>query len=594
MVIAWVSISLLAGCGLVIWWTTRPDSQVVALDEQVSGFVIAEELVLEHQARLSSENDLLIPAAVLSDHLGYPLYLERTDDELFVVWPVSGALVETEILSGESWLNEESIDLLAPALLIDDEIYVSADFISRLTGAAFTHHPDAGRVEVHVPGETIIEAQLKATQPPEGTVTSMIHKLQSSVAEVLGTEADDSIDVRAEATTQSPTVFRASTGDTVRLVGEKEGWFRVIISGVIGYVPVTTVANPAARVYQPPERHREFPPPTEWTEHSAAEALAGERVRLVWEMISHRTPDPQTLQPLQGVNVVSPTWFHLEDEQGRLRNLADHRYVQWAHQQGVRVWGLVTNSFDPELTSAVLNDRDARRNLIRQLLLYAEMYELDGINIDFENVFYEDRDMLTHFAREITPLAHARGLTVSIDVTVHSTSRTWSMCYDRRALAEVVDYVILMGYDEHTAGSRSPGPVSSLPWVERGLVGVLAEVPADKLVLGVPFYIRVWEEYEDASGDSQLETRAIGISRFEQQYADRLDLLEWDPQAAQHYLEYTEEGRTYRIWVEDEYSMQARMSLIHKYDLAGVAAWRRGLESPWVWDLIEDSMTRWP
>ena len=168
------------------------------------------------------------------------------------------------------------------------------------------------------------------------------------------------------------------------------------------------------------------------------------------------------------------------------------------------------------------------------------------------------------------------------------------MFYDRRALAEVVDYVMLMAYDEHWAASPVAGSVASLPWVESGLRRVLEEVPADKLVLGIPFYMRIWEETTDSDGQTKVSSRAVGIRWFQEHYADRADSIEWDAEAGQHYLEYEEGDAKYRIWIEDGESLQARLAVVHKYGLAGVAAWRRGLETPETWEMIKDAMRWWP
>ncbi|HAI21022.1 MAG TPA: hypothetical protein DCM14_03890 [Clostridiales bacterium UBA8153] len=204
-----------------------------------------------------------------------------------------------------------------------------------------------------------------------------------------------------------------------------------------------------------------------------------ERVVLVWEHVLRRPPDLRTIGPLLGVNVVAPTWFSLAGDQGNLVDRADPAYVTWAHQRGYGVWGVVNNafdpdrSFDPDRTRAVLTSVERRERLIQQILLFCQTYRLDGINLDFEHVYPQDRDQLTQLAREVGSLAREMGLVVSIDVTPRSTRPNGSLCYDRRALANVLDYVILMAYDEHPAGSPVAGPVASLPWVQTALLGVL-------------------------------------------------------------------------------------------------------------------------
>jgi spore germination protein YaaH len=223
-------------------------------------------------------------------------------------------------------------------------------------------------------------------------------------------------------------------------------------------------------------------------------------------------------------------------------------------------------------------------------LVFSSLYNLDGINIDFENMHFHDRDLLTQFMRELTPLAHEQGLTVSIDVTMISNSLNWSRIYDRPALAEIVDYVALMAYDEHWANSPVAGPVASLPWVERGLQAVLQEVPAEKLLLGMPFYARIWKEEMLEGGDVEVSANAYSMARVQETLKEKKAAVSWDERAKQNYAEYREGDILYRVWVEDAESIRQRVELVHKYNLAGVASWRRGFEKPEIWQIIQDAL----
>lgn len=215
---------------------------------------------------------------------------------------------------------------------------------------------------------------------------------------------------------------------------------------------------------------------------------------------------------MSGLQVVSPTWFHLQKD-GLVKNVADKKYVEWAHKKGYQVWGLFSNSFDAKLTNSMLNDPKLRIKVIKQLLSYVELYQLDGINVDFENVYLKDKEELVQFLRELTPLLHEKGRTVSIDVTVKSLSENWSMFYDRKKIGEIVDYVMLMAYDEHWATSPKAGSVASIPWVEKGIKGILEEVPNDKLILGVPFYTRLWKEEIDETGNKKVTSKTFTMEQ---------------------------------------------------------------------------------
>ena len=319
----------------------------------------------------------------------------------------------------------------------------------------------------------------------------------------------------------------------------------------------------------------------------------GEKINLTWEHVLKPSgnPDLSQIGKMPGLNVISPTWFHLENGNGDIKNYASSAYAEWAHERGYQVWALFSNSFDPEITSQALASYDTRIHMIKQLLGFAEMYELDGINIDFENVYLEDKDRLTQFVRELTPFMHEQGLVVSIDVTIRGGSPMWSLFYDRKELGKIVDYMIVMTYDEHWASSPKAGSVASLPWTEKGIVDIMEEdhVPASKLLLGVPYYTRIWtEEYVD--GKKKVTSEARGMEYIQNLITEKNLIPVFLEDVGQHYVEYKEDGKTKKIWIEDSVSMRSRIELVKKYDLAGVASWRRGFESPDIWETIQETL----
>lgn len=310
-------------------------------------------------------------------------------------------------------------------------------------------------------------------------------------------------------------------------------------------------------------------------------------VCLVWEhFLQPAGPDLDRIGPLPGVTVVCPTWLHLQGGDGSLSSGCHASYVRWAHDRGYAVWVLVGNNFDPDLTRQVLRDGEARRRLIRQLLVYCRLFSLDGINVDFENVYPSEKEAFVQFVRELGQLARLEGLPVSVDVTVKSPSPTWSAFLDRRSLARVADYLVLMAYDEHYAGSPRPGPVASLPWVEKGIRGLLEEVPPERLLLGMPFYTRLWRQEGTSGSGSRPTSRALGMDEAEALLAQKGVSARPDPGSGQDYARWEEGGAVYQVWLENERSVAARLDLARKYGLAGVAAWRRGFEKPTVWEVI--------
>ncbi|PLR95264.1 glycosyl hydrolase family 18 protein [Bacillus sp. T33-2] len=318
-------------------------------------------------------------------------------------------------------------------------------------------------------------------------------------------------------------------------------------------------------------------------------------IHLTWEAVYTKNPDPGTLPEMPGVNVVSPTWFHLSSSDGNVKNMGSPEYVQWAKQRGYQIWGLFSNSFDPVMTHEAFKDYETRQKIIRQLLHYSEMFHLDGINLDIENVNKEDGPLVTQFVREATPYFHQAGLIVSMDITFMSSSGNWSAFYEREKLAEVVDYLIVMAYDEHWGTSQVAGSVSSLPWVEENLAELLKVVPNERLILGVPLFARLWKEQQAQDGSMQVTSEAMAMEKAKKWLSDNKIKPVYDTESGQNYAELFVENEnvTYKIWLEDELSLQKRAELAQVYELAGIATWSRYFadQSAWVALQVPDGST---
>jgi len=207
----------------------------------------------------------------------------------------------------------------------------------------------------------------------------------------------------------------------------------------------------------------------------------------------------------------------------------------------------------------------------------------------------KDKELLTQFVRELTPYLHEQDAVVSIDVTIRGGSEMWSLFYDRRALGQVVDYMMVMTYDEHWAASPVAGSVASLPWVEKGIRDIIREdlVQSSKIVLGIPYYTRVWSE-EIIDGQTKVSSQAVFMSRVQNIIEEKGLTPVFLPDIGQHYVEYREDGVLNKIWIEDEVSIKSRIELVKKLDLAGVASWRRGYETPQIWDVVKETLEQMP
>ncbi|WP_420798623.1 glycosyl hydrolase family 18 protein [Paenibacillus beijingensis] len=232
--------------------------------------------------------------------------------------------------------------------------------------------------------------------------------------------------------------------------------------------------------------------------------------------------------------------------------------------------------------------------MIQQLLAYAKMYRLQGINIDFENVRTADKANLVQFVRELTPMLHEQNLVVSIDVTPKSNSELWSLFLDRPALIQSVDYMMLMAYDEHWASSPNSGSVASMPWVKRAVDRLVEEdgIPPAKLILGMPLYTRIWTETIGQNGKRKVSSKAVGMDRVREIIAAKKLAPVYDAATGQNYVEYSENGALNRIWIEDALSIKARVDLANRYGLAGVATWNRSFQSDDIWSVIEGALNK--
>jgi len=426
--------------------------------------------------------------------------------------------------------------------------HVPLDILAVLGGLTYRYFEESNTVVIDRPGETV------------------------QMATVVSGEAY----VRQTPSLLSFKLSRLGEGDQIRVFGQTKGRYIVRdAAGRLGYVPLHDLRPETPTVSPWPDGTAHTPPPS----------LEGQKISLAWEAVGGANPNPADIGEMPSLNVVSPTWFHLVDTQGTIQNLGDATYVKWAHDRGYQVWGLVTNGFSLSRTRATIPDAAMRQKIIRQLLAYAAIYDLDGINMDFENMYLSEKNDYVALIREMAPLAKEQGLVLSVDVTFLSTSEAWSRCFDRPALSEICDYVMVMAYDEHVSGTDHSGSVGSLPWVEYGLQRLLdgGEIPAAKLVLGLPFYTRLWTE-ERGHRPKQTVYSMRGVH----QLLEEKNLTPvYDPETGQNYVEFTENGLRQRLWIEDEVSMAQRVRLVAKYGFAGVAAWRRGFEDPETWTVIE-------
>ena len=319
-------------------------------------------------------------------------------------------------------------------------------------------------------------------------------------------------------------------------------------------------------------------------------ALVNKRIALTWGHITRDNPNLDAEERIDGLDVISPTWFNLTDGNGSMANRASAAYVEAAHKKGYRVWALVSNGFSKDITTKFFNNPAAVNLFIARILCYSKLYQLDGINIDFENVDVADRDKFVRFISLLGGFLKAQGLVSSVDVHVPGNSNL-SRSHDRAGLSRYADYVMLMAYDEHWRTCTTAGSVASIPWVERAVQKTIEEgVPPAKLVLGVPFYMRKWEETAVGQGKVKVKAATLSMAESDGIISQRGLSPVWLNDKGQYFYSYLLGGKTHKVWVENRDSIKTKLSLIDKYRLAGVAGWRKGHETPDVWSTIKTTL----
>ncbi len=317
----------------------------------------------------------------------------------------------------------------------------------------------------------------------------------------------------------------------------------------------------------------------------------GEKVNLVWQHENKPEVDLSTHEKLPGVNVVSPCWYVIGNEFGKLEDNSVEGYVERAHAKGYQVWPLITNGFKPDRTKKLLDDENAKKFVIEQLRQQYQKHKFDGINLDFEHIYEADKDRITEFVKQIRKATQQDKLILSMDVTVPKGSPNWSLCFDRKALAEHVDYMMVMAYDQHSASSPKAGVNAGYDWVEKGILNTLEEVPAHKVVLGIPLYMRLWHYDKDAK---RFYAKTLSMPNAEklltEKAGDETLRNRWLEKEKITYVSYMENEVPYSFWHENKTSLEHKAGLIKKYGLAGVASWRYGFEKPEIWPMLGEAL----
>lgn len=428
----------------------------------------------------------------------------------------------------------------------DGTVYISLDLVKEYTDLDYAYYSDPNRVVIRNEWDGVEQATVQS----------------------------DTAQVRQKGGIKSLILADVQKGDTLLYLENLDNWCKVMTAdGYTGYIQTEDISEPEAIEARTAKKD------------SYERITRDHKINLVWHQSTSTESNDAMAEmtaEMTGVNVISPTWFSVTDETGTISSLASADYVKLAHEAGREVWGLIDNFNEAFDETTDLAYASVRSRIIEQLLAEAASCGMDGINVDFENLKEAGIPHYLQFLRELTSAAHAQNLVVSVDTPV---PQAYTMYYQRGEQARFVDYMIVMAYDEHFAGSEEAGSVSSLPFVQQAVEEMTRVMPADQVICGIPFYTRVWTE---KFGQSAITSEVLGMDGAKN-YAKENQMTEtWDASLGQNVATVETSDARYTIWMEDEQSMEEKLKVIQSADLAGVAEWKLGFECADVWSLISE------
>ena len=407
--------------------------------------------------------------------------------------------------------------------------------------------------------------------------------ITSAWGEITVVEAQEDTQVRFEGHIKSPILADVTTGSLLTILEIGETWHKVATAdGLIGYTECKRYNSPTTQNLV-----------SEYPEEVFNHLTSDKPINLLWHQIFYaggNSTVKNVLSQSKSVTVMSPTWFRIKDNEGNLQSIASNDYVSYCHKQGVEVWGLVTNVDIKVDITHILTHTSVRQNLINQLISKAVEYKLDGINVDIESL-YDDNigDGYIQFLRELSVACEKNNLILSTAVPPVTGS---NYLYGYEDQPDYVDYVVVMAYDEHYGVKSGAGSIASLNWTENAIVNLMnSNIPSNQLVLGIPFYSGFWIFTPNSSSGDYEVTYELALQKIRMETAQKWlkeneTTKQWLEDCGQYYYESKKDGILYKLWLEDATSLEKRLQLMQKYELAGAAYWKSGMETSDVWDVI--------
>ncbi len=527
------------------------------LSEESDAAIVLDDQVLEMNAKYLN-GQVYIDFETVHEYFNERFYWDARENLLLYTLP--DELLTVNAGSNEYLIGKKGSSENYTIVRLDgDTMYIALDFVEKYTNLSYEFFENPNRV----------------------VITSVWGDVEGSVAK-------KATQLRVKGGIKSPIVKELEKGEPLTVLEKGENWTKASTAdGIIGYLKTKFLGN-----VEKVARAHEFEEPV--FSHISRDYT----IQMAWHQVTSQEANntiATVLQETKGINVISPTWFYLNDDQGNIASIASKSYVDYCHQNNVEVWALVNNIENREVnTTEVLSRTSSRQNLVNKLVSAAIEYDLDGLNVDIEELENKAGEGFLQFIRELSLKCANNDIVLSVDNYVPTD---YTAFYNRDEQANFADYIVVMAYDEHYAGSDE-GSVASIGFVEDGVKNTLKEVPAGQILLGCPFYTRIWSlTPKDENGDSaesaaedyvpyEVASEAVGMDTVQRRIALNNAEPVWSKEDGQYYAEYENEGITYKVWVEDAGSLEEKLKVMKENQLAGVSFWKLGFETDSIWDTI--------
>lgn len=512
----------------------------LAAEDEVA--IVLQNEHIETKAKLS-QGVYYLDFDALQELLNDRFYHDVAEGLLLYTTPTE--IIRTQVGSDTYLIGDEEVQAGYVTSFYEGEVlYVALDYARNYTNFSYEPYTAPNRMQL-------------TTQWDETTTAKVAKDTQ----------------IRYRGGVKSDILREVEKGEIVTVLEEFDNWTKVkTYDAFIGFVPSKTLKNIETAI-----------PAVEpnYIEPEYTSLTRDYKINMGWHQVMSAAANDtlsSAVMANSNMNVISPTWFSLKSTDGDIRSIATQSYVDKAHGMGMEVWALIDN-FDKDVsTYQTLSKTTSRTNLIRNLMSEVLKYDIDGINVDFEEVSYDAGEPFVQFIRELSIECRKEGIVLSVDNYVPRASTTH---YNRKEQGIVADYVIIMGYDEHWGSGGVAGSVASLGFVEDGIVQTLEDVPANKVINALPFYTRVWK----TNGD-KVTSEALDMETAWNFIKNNGVNMTWDATAGQNYGEVQRGNILYQIWMEDKDSIEAKLAVMRKYNIGGVAAWKLGYETSDIWDAI--------